>query len=178
VRATSDAPSLLRLLVLVLVFFALTIPLAWLWLEWGQDFYTRFIAALLGPIYEILGIQRAKRGPVEPRLVSLVPFLVLMAITPSIGWQRRVWGSVFGIGALVAFHLVLLTAVDAAYARHGAGTRAVATFFPVLLINDGLPFLVWLVVARDLLRDIVPGLGEAAAAAQQGQEPAGGEEDR
>lgn len=162
--AAPDRPSPRRLLGLVLVFFALTIPLAWLWLEWGQDLYTRFVYSLLRPLYALLDIRPAERGPVQPRLVSLIPFLVLMAITPSLGRWRRIWGSLIGVVTLVLFHLILLTVVDAAYGSHGAGTRAVATFFPILLINDGLPFLVWLVAARDFLRDIVPGLGEGAGA--------------
>jgi len=49
--------------------------------------------------------------------------------------------------------------VNAAFLSGGGVFRRVA---PFILIMDGMPLLAWLVVARDFLRSLVPGLREEA----------------
>lgn len=152
-----------RLLLLLALFFALSVPLSWLWLEWGQALYLRLLGALLAPVYRAIGLHRQGGGPVVPRLVSLVPFLVLMAITPAMSWRRRWVGSLVGVAVILAFHLLLFVMVDAAYAVLGRSRRALAQIVPLLLVNDGIPFLIWIFFARDFLRQLVPALAERPA---------------
>jgi hypothetical protein len=149
-----------RLLLLALLFFALTMPLAWLWIEWGEGVYARALLAILEPVYDAIGLRHQRGGPVAPRLVSVVPFVVLMAITPGMGWRRRVVGSLIGLCVIACFHLLLFLLVDAAYVVLGRSRRALARIVPFLLINDGIPLLVWIFFARDFLRRLVPALGE------------------
>jgi hypothetical protein len=149
-----------RLLLLLFFFFALTMPLAWLWLEWGENAYARFLLALLEPLYDAIGLRHRRGGPVAPRLVSVVPFVVLMAITPGMGWRRRGVGSLVGLLLIACFHLLLFLLVDSAYLVLGRSRRALTKIVPFLLINDGIPFLVWLFFARDFLRRLVPAFGE------------------
>jgi hypothetical protein len=156
----SERISTGRLLLLLLLFFALTAPLAWLWLGFGQRLYARLLLAMLEPVYDAIGMRHQRGGPVAPRFVSLVPFLVLMAITPGLGWRRRVIGSLVGVALIACFHLLFFALVDAAYQVLGRTRRALTKIVPFLLINDGLPFLVWLFFARDFLRRVVPGFGE------------------
>jgi hypothetical protein len=99
---------------------------------------------------------------VSPRLVSIVPFVVLMAITPGLTWRRRAVGSLVGLLLIACFHLALFTLVDASYAVLGRSRRALTKIVPFLLINDGLPLLIWLFFARDFLRRLVPAFGEPA----------------
>jgi hypothetical protein len=149
-----------RLLLLLLLFFALSMPLAWLWVEWGQARYVHLLRVVLGPVYRAIGLQPQGGGPVAPRLVSLVPFLVLMAITPSIPWRRRWIGALVGTALIVCFHLLLFVVVDASYAVLGRNRRALSRIVPFMLVNDGIPFLIWLFFAREFLRQLVPGLAE------------------
>ena len=149
-----------RLLLLLLLFLALSMPLAWLWLEWGQPVYVRLLRAMLDPIYHAIGLHHQGAGPVAPRLVSVVPFLVLMAITPAMSWRRRWVGALVGMAVILGFHLFLFAMVDAVYSVLGRNRRALSRIVPLLLVNDGIPFLVWLFFARDFLRQIVPALGE------------------
>jgi hypothetical protein len=175
--AESKRLGLRRALVLVLLFFALTVPLSWLWLEWGQRHYGTLLFSILDPLYEATGIRRERGNPVAPRLVGLVPFLVLMAITPALPWRRRLIGAAVGVGLLVGFHLILMIVVDIAYTGFGRTRRAIATFVPLLIINDGLPLLVWIVCARDFLRRVVPGLAEPADDESTGERRATGPPD-
>src|SRR5262245_49767563 len=147
-----------RLLLLLLLFLALSMPLAWLWLEWGQAYYVWLLRAILDPVYRAIGLRHQGGGPVVPRLVSLVPFLVLMAIRPSLGWRRRCVGALVGALLIAGFHLLLFLFVDASYAVLGRSRRALARIVPFLLVNDGIPFLIWIFFARDFLRQLVPAL--------------------
>ena len=92
-----------------------------------------------------------------------MPFVVLVAITPLLSLRRRLWGGLIGCIAIFVSHLVMLFISDAAYTVYGKGTDAVATVFPFLLLTDGLPLLIWFILARDFLRSVVPGLGEPPA---------------
>jgi hypothetical protein len=149
-----------RLLWLLALFFAGTLPLAWLWLGWGERFYVRLLWSILDPVYDAIGLRHQRGGPVAPRLVSIVPFVVLMAITPELGWRRRVAGTLVGLFVILCCHLLLFVLVDAAYGVFGRGRKALSRILPFLLISDGVPFLVWLFFARDFLRRLVPALRE------------------
>jgi hypothetical protein len=54
-------------------------------------------------------------------------------------------------------HLFVVTLMSAAFL---AGRGAVFKMFPLIFVMDGLPLIIWLVVARDFLRALVPGLRE------------------
>ena len=151
--------SLGRLLLLLVLFFALTIPLAWLWHEWGVRRYVAFLFAIMRKLQETLGWPFAGKGAggLSLRFASHVPFLILVLLTPGLSWRRRVLGALLGSVFIATTHLFMITLVNAAFLGGGGVFRKVA---PFILIMDGLPLLAWLVVARDFLRTLVPGLRE------------------
>jgi len=155
-----------RLLRLLLLFFALTLPLAWLWDRWGQDVYIRLLWAIREPLYDVLGLHPRRGNPVGPRPFAIVSFAVLMLITPGMSWRRRAIGSVVGLALIVGFHLLFLLVSDLAYSAFGRSRRALTKIVPFLLINDGIPFLVWIWLARDFLRRSIPALAEPTQPAQ------------
>jgi hypothetical protein len=156
-----------RILLLFLEFVVLSVPLTWVWRTWLNGPYDQLLFEILDGLYGSIGGQHAGRGPVGHRFVSYVPFLALVAITPALSWRRRVWGGLFGSLAIFCSHLMMLFIADAAYTVKGASGDAVATLFPFLLLTDGLPLLIWFVLARDFLSSIVPGLGEAESTAPE-----------
>jgi hypothetical protein len=151
--------SLGRLLLLLVLFFALTIPLAWLWQERGAARYVAFLFAVLRPLHDALGWPFAGKGGggLSLRFVSHVPFLILVLLTPGLSWRRRVLGGLLGSAFITATHLFIITLANLAFLAGGGVFRKIA---PFVLIMDGLPLLAWLVVARDFLRTVVPGLRE------------------
>jgi hypothetical protein len=110
-------------------------------------------------LHDTLGWPFAGKGGggLSLRFMSHVPFLVLVLLTPGLSWRRRVLGGLLGSAFIAATHLFMITLVNAAFLGGGGVFRKVA---PFILIMDGMPILAWLVVARDFLRDLVPGLGE------------------
>jgi len=149
-----------RTLRLLAEFLLLTIPLAWVWLRWGHDAYTSLILSVIDPLYEWLGATHVRRGPAAPRFISYVPFLVLMAITPRIPDRRRALGTLLGALIIFCSHILLVYISDRAYTENTDDGAAVAQLFPFLLVIDGLPLMLWFVLARDFLRSAVPGLRE------------------
>ena len=148
-----------RLLLLLVLFFALTIPLAWLWREWGVEHYVAFLFAIMRKLRDTLGWPFAGKGGggLSLRFVSHVPFLVLVLLTPALSWRRRVLGALLGSVFIAATHLFVISLVNAAFL---AGDNVFPKVAPFVLMTDGMPLLAWLVVARDFLRSVVPGLRE------------------
>ncbi len=151
--------SLGRLLLLLVLFFALTVPLVWLWQERGAARYVAFLFAIMRHLHDTLGWPFAGKGGggLSLRYVSHIPFLILVLLTPGLSWRRRVLGGLLGSVFIAATHLFMITLVNAAFLGGGPVFSRIA---PFLLIMDGLPLLAWLVVARDFLRTVVPGLRE------------------
>ena len=151
-----------RLLLLLLLFVAFTLPLAWLWDRWGQQQYLRLLWAIREPLYDAIGLRARRGSPVGPRPFAIVSFVALMVVTPGMSWRRRAVGCLVGLSAIAGFHLFFLVVSDVAYASFGRSRRALTKIVPFLLINDGIPFLVWLFFARDFLRNLIPALAERA----------------
>jgi hypothetical protein len=151
--------SLGRLLLLLVLFFALTIPLAWLWQEWAVKRYVAFLFSIMRLLQDALNWPFAGKGAggLSLRFVSHVPFLILVLLTPGLSVRRRVLGALLGSAFIAATHLFVITLVNAAFLGGGNVFRKVG---PFILMMDGMPLLAWLVVARDFLRTLVPGLGE------------------
>jgi hypothetical protein len=140
-----------KILVLILEFVLLSLPLTWLWMEGGREAYGKFLLGLLVLLRESFGLEYAGRVPAVARFFGYVPFLVLVAITPGIGLKRRVVGFVVGGALILASHLALCVAVNAAQAEHGGTSGEVAAIFPYLLMADAFPFLLWAVVASGVI---------------------------
>lgn len=155
----NDRVSTGRLLLLLVLFFAFSIPLSWLWHEWGVDRYVALLFAILVSLRDAVGWPFAGKGGggLSLRYVSHVPFLVLVLLTPCLSVRRRVLGALLGSIFITATHLFVITLVNVAFLAGGNVFQKVA---PFILIMDGMPFLAWLVVARDFLRTLAPGLGE------------------
>jgi hypothetical protein len=119
-----------RLLLLLVLFFAFSIPLAWLWREWGLLRYLAFLLEILRALHEAMGWPFTAKGigGLSLRFVTHVPFLVLVLLTPGLSGRRQL--------------------------------------FPLILVMDGLPLILWMVVARDFLRTLIPGLREDAPASE------------
>ncbi|MDJ0848571.1 MAG: hypothetical protein QNK04_09355 [Myxococcota bacterium] len=158
-----------RILLLLLEFVALSAPLTWLWLEWGQALYGELLFAALDPFYDALGGRHASRSPAGHRYLAYVPFLALMAITPGMALRRRLLSMLAGFALIFLSHVLLTVAVDAANARYDDSAQASSALFPFLLLADGLPFLLWYLFFRGFLHSLV-----AEARGRQREEPTAG----
>ena len=101
-------------------FIGLSVPLTWLWMEWGRGAYGRFFTSMAKPMYDLMELEMQPGGARE-RYVNYIPFLVLMFITPRLTIARRVMGTTVGVMAIFTFHLIFSVWVQIAYPE---GTRS------------------------------------------------------
>ncbi len=136
---------------LLLEFFAITLPLAWLWDIWGRDVYLDSFRAVTTPLLEQFGVERIPEKLVRNRFLNLTPFVALMAITPGLAWRRRVLGTLAGLGALFVGHMALVIVGFHVIARLGGSADAYAALLPAVLISESLPFLLWAAIAHEFV---------------------------
>jgi len=147
-----------RFWLLALEFFAITIPLAWLWLEWGRMAYLRFFLKLATPILMILGVSEFQPRLVQEHFLNYVPFLVLMVITPELTMRRRIIGTVIGFVIIFFDHIGLVSMAFVAHSKYGLTAKSFSTLFPALLFSDSLPFILWAIIASGYLKKAVAGI--------------------
>lgn len=138
------------ILLFTLSFIALTMLGTGLWLAGGEGLYARALQPIAHEIYQALGVTG--RGSLHrTRFINLVPFTALMLITPRLGLRQRVAGLLAGWSILAASHIALN---GYAMARGARGQ------LPLLAAqaSDALPFLLWLALARDFVRERLRGL--------------------
>lgn len=145
-----------RFWLLVLEFFAVTIPLAWLWLEWGRLAYLELFVKLSTPFLMFLGVTSYEPKLILEHFINYVPFLVLMIITPKLTIKRRIIGTLIGFVIIFFDHVMLASVAFVAYSNYGLTEKAFSTLFPALLFSDSLPFILWAIIAAGYLKQFVP----------------------
>ena len=140
-----------RKLQLGLSFVALTTGLTWLWVVWGGAAYEQFLFAVAGPVLDAFGVTKIVESPAQKRFVSVVPFVVLMWLTPGMSLRRRTAGTLVGGALLVLSHIALVGVEQWAQSSRRPTASPFSTMFPAALFADGLPFMIWAVVAHRYL---------------------------
>lgn len=143
-----------RTLLRVLEVVGISVPVTWAWLEWGRDAYGHFFTQLAIPIFGFLGYTSLLPLGSRDRFINYLPFLILMIITPRMSWLRRGVGIVVGCFVIFLFHLVFVFIFDLAFPRPQHMTEdGYATFLPAMLVSDSIPFVLWIVIAQDFVKE-------------------------
>lgn len=143
----------MRSLVRRLIEFAvLTVVLTWVWITWLQAGYTELVGWVGGPLLAHFGAQGVAESPAEKRFVSYVPFVVLMLMTPRLSWRRRLAGIGVGCGLIFACHLGLVVLEAFAQTAGRPTEDAFSTLLPAVLFADAFPFVLWALIAQEVLR--------------------------
>jgi hypothetical protein len=125
-------------------FVALTAPLTWLWQVWGRRAYTAFYGPVAHSIYSFFGFDRVPT-PSRERFINYIPFLTLMILTPGLSRRRRLVGITLGMVTLFFLHIAANLTED---------PRAHSLPIGVSLFLDAAPFLLWVMIAHQFVRDI------------------------
>lgn len=152
-----------RLLLLVLEFLVLTVPTAYVWIEWGRTAYLRVFVMLSTPILIFLGVEEFKPNLVQEHFLNYIPFLVLMVITPQLTLRRRIIGTIIGFVIIFFDHIGLVSMAYVAHSNYGLSAKAFSTLFPALLFSDSLPFILWAIIAGGYLKSVVAGFKKKSA---------------
>lgn len=145
-----------RVLLQALKVVGISVPVTWIWLEWGRTAYGRLFAELAVPIFGFLGMTRILPQGSRDRFINYLPFLILMIVTPRMSLVRR------SVGIVAGFVLIFFVQVFFIYASEMAGVQdgkvdrldIYEKMLPVLLICDAFPFVLWIVIAKDFVQEI------------------------
>ncbi|MBW2231400.1 MAG: hypothetical protein JRH17_13520 [Deltaproteobacteria bacterium] len=165
------------LLWLAFKFVAITAPATWWWMYGGgQQAYWQLYRKLAFPILAQLGVTTFPPGLVKDRLLSFLPFVALMLITPRLSVARRFGGMAIGIGVIFAGQVLLAWWAWWTHVRPGtAPPQAMSDFFPALILMDALPFVAWAAIASPVILDLLSHIVPRPVAA--GEEPGAGTEE-
>jgi hypothetical protein len=141
-----------RNLLLALEFVALSVPLTWLWILWGQHGYSELLLRVAGPLLHPLGVTELVDSPARKRFVNYVPFVVLMAITPGLSARRRGLGLLLGLPAIFCCHVALVAVEAFSHSARRPTADPFSTVFPAALFTDAFPFILWAILAQRVLR--------------------------
>ena len=133
----------------------LSVGLSWLWLSEGKYVYAQFFGSVARPFFDLIDKPDVVIA-FRDRFINLIPFLVLMAVTPGLSVRRRSVGTLLGLVVLVCGHLAL-TWLASITPRPGTGGFTMNAFtirLAAMLFSDSLPFLLWAIIAARQARGL------------------------
>ncbi|MBC8341598.1 MAG: hypothetical protein H8E63_08065 [Proteobacteria bacterium] len=153
-----------RVLPQVLKAVGISVPVTLIWLEWGRAAYGSLFATLSIPIFGFLGLPEVLPEGTRDRFIGYLPFLIMMVVTPRMSHVRRFAGIVIGFVAIFFLQMFFV------YMSHRAGViggqmnaqDVYVAMLPVLLLCDAFPFVLWIVFAKDFVREITAKVFENA----------------
>ncbi len=149
----------MKLLLVLLRIVAVSVPLTWLWIAWGREAYGRLFLELAMPIYGFLGLTSVVPEGARDRFINYLPFLILMLITPRLTLTRRAVGTLVGFVVIFAAHLVFVYVADPELGESTAMTRSrFIRIVPANTMSDSLPFVLWVLIAREFVWEKVGGV--------------------
>ena len=149
----------MRFLIVLLKVVAVSAPLTWLWLTWGREAYGRLFFELAMPIYGALGLTTLIPEGARDRFINYLPFLILMLITPRLTLKRRVFGTLVGFGVIFMAQLAFVYVVDQDLSQgRGLTHSQFIRIVPANTMSDSLPFVLWILVAREFVWESVTGV--------------------
>ncbi|MBW1844194.1 MAG: hypothetical protein JRE38_01610 [Deltaproteobacteria bacterium] len=126
-------------------FVCLTAPFIWLWHVGGFRYYHALYSPVAEAVYGWLGLEGVEATS-RIRYINLIPFLTLMVLTPNLSTRRRLGGTAIGLVILFAMHIAVnLT----------ANPRTQILPQMVRLMLDAAPFFLWVIIAREFVRDFM-----------------------
>ena len=155
-----------RPFLILLEFVAITVPLTWWWLHGGLEIYYEIFQRLAFPLLESMGVTTFSPGLVRDRMISFVPFVALMLITPDLSIRRRFGGLAGGIALIFFSHVLLAYWAWVSFTRDGETGASMAHFFPGLLAVDALPLIIWAVLANRFLLGLISRVFSGAPASR------------
>jgi hypothetical protein len=117
-----------------------------LWIYAVQVPYTTMFAPLARPLFRLLDVKVSGAVFVMEHFASLIPFLALSISLPHIPLKRRLSRMAIGLGSIVFIHFLLIIISSVIFTHSGLSARSYKQVFPMLLVNDALPLILWFVL--------------------------------
>jgi Na+/proline symporter len=142
----------MKLLLTLLKILAVSVPLTWLWIEWGRDAYGKLFVQLALPIYGLFGLTSLMPEAARDRFINYLPFLILMLITPRMTLRRRMVGIAVGFVVIFFVHVIFVyVASTSINPDNTINVRGFKRIVPANGLSDSVPFVLWVIIAREFV---------------------------
>lgn len=132
------------------------------WIRGGRELYRAFFGWAAAPLLERAGVTAIAESPATERFVAVLPFAVLMLLSPGLGLRRRLIGLAGGLLSIFAAQIALVLAEAWIHAGRGPTPDAFSALLPLALLVDALPFVLWALLAAPVLRRLLASPRERA----------------
>jgi hypothetical protein len=155
-----------RHLLSALKIIGISVPVTWIWLEWGREAYGLLFAKLSIPIFGALGMTTIMPEGSRDRFINYLPFLILMVVTPRMTLLRRSAGIVIGFVVIFLFQVLFIYVSEVAGVERGVveDTQVYARYLPIMLLCDAFPLALWAIIAKDFIQEITSKVFEESSA--------------
>lgn len=144
-------------LILFLLKLALSVTvLGLIWFYYFQMLYPEILKPIFLPLFQSLGVRKWRLYQLLDHFTNLVPYIALIIATPGFfkNWKKTVISLVGGLAILIVGHFVLSYLDDYYYARYQQTKQFFRSTFHYYVINDALPFLLWLAFYPKILTQL------------------------
>lgn len=125
-----------------------------LW-AYGSPLYAGALSSLVHAMSQHLGLPEVDVAARSARFVNVVPFVVLVLLTPGLAVRRRIFGFVGGVLVIACVHVAFVYALDvltdadpvAPGSPTGGGAPGLVVL--TLLVFDAAPLMIWVAIARE-----------------------------
>lgn len=132
---------------LFLVKLALSVTvLGLLWFYYFQTLYPEILKPIFMPLFQMLDVRKWRLYQLLDHFTNLVPYIALVMATPGFfkNWKRTIISLAGGLAILIIGHFVLSYLDNFYYVRYRQTKQFFRSTFHYYVINDALPFLLWL----------------------------------
>ena len=146
--------KLLRFFLSLIVVSAL---LTWFWFDGLQVRYALLFKPMAQAAFRFFKIYRSGITLVIEHFTNLIPFIALSVSLPGVKIGKRLVRLFLGLIILMAVHFFLIISVSKIYSAYQLSATAYKYMFPLLIINDALPLVLWfLFFSEDILKVFRP----------------------
>jgi len=162
-----------RFLLALLKIVVVSVPITWIWEKWGREAYGALFLQLTLPIYGLFGYHALLPEGARDRFINYLPFLVLMLVTPRMSLTRRAVGIVVGFVVIFIFQIFFVWYQYVAVPDpESLNQQTYSRFLPVMLLCDSIPLILWIVIAKDFVKEITSKLFDPAVTEEAAEPPA------
>lgn len=144
-----------RLLRFFLLLAAFSLPLFWLWMEWGQTTYQKLVGTVIEPLARTLGEKDLNLFVLKAHYMNVVPLAALILATPALGWKKRLTALALGLAILYVWHLFFSLTLNHYQMLWGRDRRFYQLFIPAISVNSALPVILWFILAWKGVKELM-----------------------
>ena len=133
-----------------------SVVLCYVWFKGLQEAYPEILSPIAIHIIAWFGAKKWLLFLLMDHFTNLIPFIALVAATPLffVRWRKTLTVVLVGLSTMVVLHLAISIVFYHFYEAYGFSETFYKLTVPVYLINDALPFVLWILFYHGMLGEL------------------------